>query len=640
MLAKVRHEGAHGGADILAFERERDVGGDEAGLVAAIVAGGADGDAMEGLGADQLGHGVGELDLAAGAALRFVEDLHHFRLEDVAADDAERRRRLLWLRLFDEPLHLGESAAALARRDDAVAGGLLRRDLLDADDVAADLPVGVDHLAQAARLAPHEVVGEQHRERLVADDVAGAPHRMAEAERLLLTHRGERAGRKAGRLERLERFAAAPHRRLELIGDVEIVFERGLAPPGDEDHLLDARLARLVHGILDERAIDDRQHLLGESLGGRQESRAETGDGEHRLAYRFHLVSVIGKAGRSGLRQIEPVVAALLRAAKRLVDALRPGDRRRRQQLVGGRRPRGHGRRDRHAVARRRPQGSRPPHAASRRIAAAKASVFMISFRILSESVWKCAQKRILALGASRAPQPPNAILLGRLGGEPPEPHSQTGSQRLLPGPAEKAKRLSAGPGPFIPLLPEWRMILASAFPAPDPGAAGRMRHGARGKGRKRGGGTAPAGAERQGTGRLDRSHAGTPAPDTLFEDPAGEPASIADFRGKPVLVNLWATWCGPCVVEMPSLDALAARNPRIHVLALSQDMNGQEKVDAFFAERKFAKLEPYIDAELSMMSALKVDTLPTTILYDANGREIWRMTGRKIGRAGRRRSF
>lgn len=136
--------------------------------------------------------------------------------------------------------------------------------------------------------------------------------------------------------------------------------------------------------------------------------------------------------------------------------------------------------------------------------------------------------------------------------------------------------------------------------------------------------------AEPNGEGRLDRSHAGTPAPATLFEDPAGEPASIGDFRGKPVLVNLWATWCGPCVVEMPSLDALAARNSQIHVLALSQDMNGQEKVDAFFAERKFAKLEPYIDAELAMMSALKVDTLPTTILYDSEGREVWRMTGKE----------
>jgi thiol-disulfide isomerase/thioredoxin len=137
-----------------------------------------------------------------------------------------------------------------------------------------------------------------------------------------------------------------------------------------------------------------------------------------------------------------------------------------------------------------------------------------------------------------------------------------------------------------------------------------------------------PRKAEKPVTARLDRSHAGSAAPAVLFEDPAGEPASLADFRGKPVLVNLWATWCAPCVVEMPSLDALAAREQRIQVLALSQDMNGQAKVDAFFEQRKFAMLEPYIDAELTLMTQLGVTTLPTTILYDAEGREVWRMAG------------
>ena len=139
---------------------------------------------------------------------------------------------------------------------------------------------------------------------------------------------------------------------------------------------------------------------------------------------------------------------------------------------------------------------------------------------------------------------------------------------------------------------------------------------------------SAPQKVEKSGTGKLDRSHAGSAAPDVLFQDPAGEPASLADFRGKPVLVNLWATWCAPCVVEMPSLDALAAREPRIQVLALSQDMNGQAKVDAFFEQRKFARLEPYIDAELTLMTQLGVTTLPTTILYDSDGREVWRMAG------------
>jgi hypothetical protein len=63
-------------------------------------------------------------------------------------------------------------------------------------------------------------------------------------------------------------------------------------------------------------------------------------------------------------------------------------------------------------------------------------------------------------------------------------------------------------------------------------------------------------------------------------------------------------------------------------VLAVSQDMGGKDKVDSFFAERKFRMLEPYLDPELALMTGLKVDTLPTTILYDASGREVWRITG------------
>jgi len=130
-------------------------------------------------------------------------------------------------------------------------------------------------------------------------------------------------------------------------------------------------------------------------------------------------------------------------------------------------------------------------------------------------------------------------------------------------------------------------------------------------------------------TGQLDRSHAGTPAPDIAFEDPHGRPARLSDFRGRPLLVNFWATWCGPCVVEMPSLDALAAREgERIRVLALSQDTNGRQKVTDFFAEHEFTRLEPYLDPDMDIMMALGVETLPTTILYDSEGVEVWRMTG------------
>ena len=139
----------------------------------------------------------------------------------------------------------------------------------------------------------------------------------------------------------------------------------------------------------------------------------------------------------------------------------------------------------------------------------------------------------------------------------------------------------------------------------------------------------AAASAPRYPTGRLDRSHAGTPAPSFTVQDENGQPTSMAAFRGKPTLVNLWATWCAPCIVEMPSLDRLAAQEGgRIQVLALSQDFRGRDKVDEFFAARDFRELQPYLDGEMAVMTALRIGTLPTTILYDAQGREVWRMTG------------
>jgi thiol-disulfide isomerase/thioredoxin len=138
----------------------------------------------------------------------------------------------------------------------------------------------------------------------------------------------------------------------------------------------------------------------------------------------------------------------------------------------------------------------------------------------------------------------------------------------------------------------------------------------------------APADAD-SGTGRLDRLRAGTPAPRIAFEDGDGAPATIADFAGRPVLLNLWATWCGPCVAEMPTLDALAGQaGDRLAVLTVSQDLDGREKVDAFFRKYRFANLEAFLDPGMALMPALEIGTLPTTILYDSRGREVWRMMG------------
>ena len=75
---------------------------------------------------------------------------------------------------------------------------------------------------------------------------------------------------------------------LQLELAVEMVLDHALVAPGDEDEMLDAGLARLVDDMLDQRPVDDRQHLLRHGFGGRQEARSETGDGENGFANRFH----------------------------------------------------------------------------------------------------------------------------------------------------------------------------------------------------------------------------------------------------------------------------------------------------------------------------------------------------------------
>ena len=128
--------------------------------------------------------------------------------------------------------------------------------------------------------------------------------------------------------------------------------------------------------------------------------------------------------------------------------------------------------------------------------------------------------------------------------------------------------------------------------------------------------------------GILDRSHKGAAAPDFAFTDAAGKKLNVASFAGKPVLVNLWATWCAPCVKEMPTLDALAvAKGDALHVLTISQDFKGGEVVTPFFAKAGYKKLQPYLDMDAAWSLGLGAN-LPTTILFDSAGKEVWRVAG------------
>ena len=109
--------------------------------------------------------------------------------------------------------------------------------------------------------------------------------------------------------------------------------------------------------------------------------------------------------------------------------------------------------------------------------------------------------------------------------------------------------------------------------------------------------------------------------------DPAGRKLALASLAGKPYLLNLWATWCAPCVTELPTLDRLG-QSGRIRVVTVSQDSGEPAKVGRFLTDKGLAHLEPWLDPENDLSFHYATGTLPTTVLYDARGREVWRFVG------------
>jgi len=120
------------------------------------------------------------------------------------------------------------------------------------------------------------------------------------------------------------------------------------------------------------------------------------------------------------------------------------------------------------------------------------------------------------------------------------------------------------------------------------------------------------------------------PAPLEVFQDLDGAPVYLADFKGQVVLLNFWATWCGPCIREMPALDRLASilAAEGLHVAAVSIDLGGREVVAPFAKKLALRDLPLYLDPKSSLARAFGVPGLPASFLIDAEGNVVRAQAG------------
>ncbi|MBM3559239.1 MAG: TlpA family protein disulfide reductase [Alphaproteobacteria bacterium] len=140
------------------------------------------------------------------------------------------------------------------------------------------------------------------------------------------------------------------------------------------------------------------------------------------------------------------------------------------------------------------------------------------------------------------------------------------------------------------------------------------------------------AAARDGGVGDFSPAPAPAPMPDipVLVPGEAGATARLADLRGRVLVVNFWATWCAPCVAELPSLQRLQAKlDPaRATVVLVSQDLRGLARTEPYLEKLGIALPYRFVDEKLKLSRALGVGDLPTTLIVDAAGREIRRLVG------------
>jgi thiol-disulfide isomerase/thioredoxin len=120
--------------------------------------------------------------------------------------------------------------------------------------------------------------------------------------------------------------------------------------------------------------------------------------------------------------------------------------------------------------------------------------------------------------------------------------------------------------------------------------------------------------------------------PETIFFDRTDSPMTLADYKGSVVLVNLWATWCPPCVAELPSLDRLQGKlgEKKFSVVAISMDRSSAEEIRAFLRDKKIEQLDFFWDKYREIASKWRFKGIPTSFLIDRDGNVVETFDGER----------
>ncbi len=120
------------------------------------------------------------------------------------------------------------------------------------------------------------------------------------------------------------------------------------------------------------------------------------------------------------------------------------------------------------------------------------------------------------------------------------------------------------------------------------------------------------------------------PVPEVILENARGQKMTLAQFKGKPVILHFWATWCAPCVEELPFVAAMSKEYaPKgLIVLPVSLDFQGASVVEAFYKNHNIESLPIYLDPKSTLFSTFKLPGLPASLFIDAEGKEVARVSG------------